>query len=386
MKNLSERFLHVLNLDTIGGVEKLFYTYMEANRQTPHYCLATNKKAHPFFAPLFQTNKEALYYSKYIGPFKLPGRYRSWNQKRIVRTVNPHCIVAWNTFFNEPEYKGKTLFYDHGASWQPWSRKKQAYFDSLERVICVSHASQKMLEYCWEFDRPVDVIHNPLVGYDSEPIVEWKPSDTYKVGVAGRLLPIKGFATALHAVSKLAKQGYPIELLIAGEGPEKKRLEELAHRLGIKSQTKFLGCIRDMKAFYQQLHFFIAPSLREPFGLTALEAMASMSIPIVTNIDGLSEVVTKDSGILLSPELSVSDYVKLGGSNKGLPDFVFNSEEDAITQPRAIDPDLIAESIISYIDNPQKAAKLSLEGQKRAREKFQLQQYIEKLNQAISIF
>lgn len=384
MSDLSHKFLHVLNLDTIGGVERLFYTFMQSRQSTDHYCMATNKKAHPFFAPLFNQNKNSLYFSKYIGPFKLPSRYRKWNQDRITKTVNPKVIVAWNTIYrNSNACKGRVLFYDHGASWQPWSRKTQSYFDSLDSVICVSEASKKMLQYCWEFDKPIEVIHNPIIGIEDEPILEWKPASTFKIGIAGRLLPIKGFCLALHAISHLKRQGYPVELLIAGEGPEKKRLQELAHKLGIESQTKFLGCIRDMHAFYRQLHFFIAPSLREPFGLTALEAMASMPVPIVTNIDGLSEVLNADSGTLLTPELSVSDYKKLGSSDKGIPDFVYSADEDAILRPRSLEPEMIAKAISQYIDSPEKAAQVSLAGQKRAREKFKLQDYLDKLGKAI---
>src|SRR5699024_7217667 len=104
-------------------------------------------------------------------------------------------------------------------------------------------------------------------------------------------------------------------LHIAGDGPERERLQRLAHRLGVAGQVTFAGLVADMGAFYGDIDLLIHPALREPFGQIAVEAGAHGCPSIVAAVDGLPEVVRHgDNGLCVTPELPVSDYVALGGA------------------------------------------------------------------------
>jgi glycosyltransferase involved in cell wall biosynthesis len=121
------------------------------------------------------------------------------------------------------------------------------------------------------------------------------------IGCAARLVPGKGLDDLIRAVALLRETG--TRLQIAGDGPDRQLLEELAQELGVGQAVEFLGRVDDMPAFWRSCMIAVVPSheLIESFGLVAIEAMAS-GVPVVaTRNGGLVEVVGEDdeSGILV---------------------------------------------------------------------------------------
>ncbi len=93
----------------------------------------------------------------------------------------------------------------------------------------------------------------------------------------GRLEKRKGAAVLLNAHALLRRQGLPVRLLFAGDGPERERLQRTTERHGIPDVT-FLGRVdQDRLAdIYAGCDIFCAPSLyAEGFGIVLVEAMAS---------------------------------------------------------------------------------------------------------------
>jgi len=108
-----------------------------------------------------------------------------------------------------------------------------------------------------------------------------------------QLFPRKGIRFLIEAVAAL-KPKYPdIRLIIAGDGFERPKLEELARTLGIAEATQFLGwCAnKELPRYYRGCAVSVIPSLEEGFGIPAAEAMGC-EIPVVaTDAGGLPEVV-----------------------------------------------------------------------------------------------
>ncbi len=110
-----------------------------------------------------------------------------------------------------------------------------------------------------------------------------RSNENWDIVYAGRLIKEKGVDILIKAVAELRKRGIKAKTLIIGDGPEKKNLEVLAERLGVKSMIKFSSFV-DSNYFYSLLKsakVFVLPSRREGFGITALEAMAC-GTPVVT--------------------------------------------------------------------------------------------------------
>jgi glycosyltransferase involved in cell wall biosynthesis len=120
----------------------------------------------------------------------------------------------------------------------------------------------------------------------------------------GRLIPKKGFEVLVRAFADVWQSGEKnCDLLIAGEGPEKVRLQSLARELGISSCVHFTGYLDESQKAktLTGARMFICPSLREPFGIVNLEAMASSLAVIASDVDGITDLIEHGRNGLLFP-------------------------------------------------------------------------------------
>jgi glycogen(starch) synthase len=109
----------------------------------------------------------------------------------------------------------------------------------------------------------------------------------------GRLVYEKGFQLALDALPGVLRQVPNVRFLVAGSGTHEAELKAQAQRLGLAGRGSFLGWIGDdaLHSLYRIADLCVVPSIYEPFGLVALEAMASGCPCIVADTGGLREVV-----------------------------------------------------------------------------------------------
>jgi glycogen(starch) synthase len=115
----------------------------------------------------------------------------------------------------------------------------------------------------------------------------------------GRLVYEKGFQLALDALPGVIARLENVRFLVAGSGTHEAELRAQAERLGLSEHGSFLGWIGDdaLHALYRIADLCVVPSIYEPFGLVALEAMASGCLCIVADTGGLREVVPDDGSV-----------------------------------------------------------------------------------------
>lgn len=109
----------------------------------------------------------------------------------------------------------------------------------------------------------------------------WAGSDEAVLVMASRLSHEKRPGLALDAVQELSRRGRRVHLVVAGDGPLRRRLQEQAARLPVR----FLGFVSEpgrLAALLASADVLIAPGPVETFGLAALEALAS-GTPVVAN-------------------------------------------------------------------------------------------------------
>src|SRR5919197_715470 len=114
----------------------------------------------------------------------------------------------------------------------------------------------------------------------------------------GRLVQEKELHVLTEAFEKLLRENVNnynnnLSLVIVGEGPIKESLMADVCRRGLQKHIHFLGFVEEptLLALYKLSDIFVIPSLYEPFGLVALEAMASGVPVVVSDIGGLSEII-----------------------------------------------------------------------------------------------
>ena len=118
------------------------------------------------------------------------------------------------------------------------------------------------------------------------------PSETFLIGSIGRLSEEKGFDLLIDAVAELITQGLNLQLVIAGEGPEKDNLQGQIARRGLSEQVKLIGFCQDTRSFYESLDLFVLSSHREGLPNVVLEAMAVGAPVLATAVDGVPRIIT----------------------------------------------------------------------------------------------
>lgn len=126
---------------------------------------------------------------------------------------------------------------------------------------------------------------------------------THLVLFAGRLEYEKGVQTVLHALERLVDRVGAVRFLIAGVGTYSDELRGLVDELGLGHRVQFTGFLeeRALRLHYAAVDVAVAPSLYEPFGLVATEAMACGTPVVVSDTGGLREIVVDGTGLTFPP-------------------------------------------------------------------------------------
>ncbi|MES2787297.1 MAG: glycosyltransferase family 4 protein [Pseudomonadota bacterium] len=136
---------------------------------------------------------------------------------------------------------------------------------------------------------------------------EFLVGDTLRLLYVGGLLPIKGLDGLLHAAA--SHTSHRIELVLAGDGPERSHLEMLARSLGVNA--KFLGAVprQELGKLYRCADIACLPSLSEALPLVILEAMLCGTPVVASDTGGIPSMIADgQNGHLATP----GDAVALG--------------------------------------------------------------------------
>jgi len=130
-------------------------------------------------------------------------------------------------------------------------------------------------------------------GDQSEIRSKYARPDEKIVLFVGRLVREKGVWLVIDAFRELLHAVPEAKLIIVGKGPEEMYLRDYARRLGLEHKVCFTGFVDDQTRnhLYHLCHVAVFPSLYEPFGIVALEAMALGKPVIVSDTGGLGEVI-----------------------------------------------------------------------------------------------
>jgi glycogen(starch) synthase len=200
---------------------------------------------------------------------------------------------------------------EHGRH-QGWVDKHpQSHIHGVERwitnradlvIACSHYMREQIADIFGVEEEKVSVIPNGIDPDDLQPHDEPElrrlraqfaaPSENL-VLLIGRLVYEKGFQLALEAMPRVLRALPDTRFLVAGSGTHEEELRRQAEDLGLTGHGAFLGWIGDdvLHSLYRIADVCVVPSIYEPFGLVALEAMASGCPCIVADTGGLREVV-----------------------------------------------------------------------------------------------
>ena len=209
------------------------------------------------------------------------------------------------------------------------------------RVIAVSEATRRVLTDVEGVPlRKIDVVYN---GVELGPGPEQRRVDAVRselgIGaetvflVMARLHEEKGHRFLLDALPEVVKQCGPLTVLLAGEGPERRNLEQQIHGLGLGPTVRLLGWRSDTRELIALSHVVVLTSLAESFGQAVTEAMSG-SRPVVAFATG------------------------------GIPEIVVHGET-GILVPTG-DRDALAAALVRVVQDPEEAHRMGQAGRKRS--------------------
>ncbi len=204
------------------------------------------------------------------------------------------------------------IYSEHGRhfedAWKKQSLKfhiKRYLFSKVDVLLAVSQNLADEMARLYRLDRKIHVIIN---GVDTQ---KFKPAScrssmfshvkpkTKILGTVARLDPGKNIDQLIMDIASVSN--FPLHLVIAGDGPERAKLENLVKENNIHEKVTLLGNCNDIPRLLNCLDIFVLPSVSEGLSNVILEAMASGLPVVVYDVGGNKELVQNGKGGFLVP-------------------------------------------------------------------------------------
>ncbi len=229
----------------------------------------------------------------------------------IPHVHTPHSLGIWKKIQMETDYPDRAATFEKEFNFSARIRHETALYRSCDLVVATTPPQLDML--IADYGAPADRVHMIPPGYDdtrffpvseaSRQLLRRRLGFTRPTILAlGRLATNKGYDLLIEAFALVARRDPEIALHLAVGGARldayEKRLlaslRALAKKLGLARRVKFAGYIDDSELadHYRAADLFVLSSRYEPFGMTAIEAMACGTPTVVTIHGGLYRAVS----------------------------------------------------------------------------------------------
>jgi len=320
------------------------------NRQVIHACIS---KVSPANAEMRShgVTLETLGIGGKANVLALPRLYRAARRYQA-DLLHSHLSSAswwcgWLEYFGGPPSIGHV----HGFTSAFWHQRQ------THLIACSAAVKQHLVSIGLAPER-ITVLHHPVDPDDFRPTRS--PFDvrselgaspqTPVVGTFGHLSVKKGYRELVRAAAIVLNKLPTAQFWCFGEGILRDELSFAARELGIENRFRLFGYRREVANLMHAIDVMCLPSHREPFGLVYLEAALAQKPVIACNAGGAPEIVVHgETGLLVPPP----------ENNIGL----------------------LAEAILSLLENRQQAAKMGQRGHELTLERFTWQKYFPRLNE-----
>jgi glycosyltransferase involved in cell wall biosynthesis len=309
--------LNLMQCTELGGTERAALQFMTGLQQRRHVCKVISLNPLGRMAPLLHKHgipSEGVSYRGVGGVLTMPSLHSRLKRHTCdgLMMTGPN-LMAMLTLGDVGGRRRLLAVHHHHTGEKPSWQWQLIYHVAHSRFRAISFPSEflrKEAEALYpSLVGKTHTIRNPIEVPDP-PTQEQRwaaravlgvPQQAKVLGNAGWLIPRKRFDVFLRVAARVAKHEQALLCIIAGDGPERSRLEQLSDQLGLAGRVRWLGWQLDMQTFYRSLDCLLFNSDREALSMTALEAL-SHGVPLVSSVrcGGLSEIITDgEHGILL---------------------------------------------------------------------------------------
>jgi glycosyltransferase involved in cell wall biosynthesis len=190
---------------------------------------------------------------------------------------------------------------------------------ALQRMLCARvdlliACSRPMASYLRSVKGPrrFALVINGLVPSRTSPPMDFGfPPDTPVVGIVGRLAPQKRIDRFLDVAAELSKAHEQVCFAVVGDGPDRAAAEAQAARLGLNGRVRFVGQVDDVYAAMAAMTVLVHTADYEGTPMVLLEAMATGTPIVATDVGGVPDLITSGQHGLLA---SLGDVAALAWS------------------------------------------------------------------------
>lgn len=221
----------------------------------------------------------------------------------IKKRVNVPCITTMHSDYLH-DFKGNIYKYIVFTTLNKKSLRKFDYY------IAVSEEFKNMLISRGFKKEKIFTVYNG-VDFNRQIIYKEKkdylkslgvsiPEDGLLIGIIARLHPVKGHKVLLNSAVELLKNHSNVHFLLAGDGEERKNLEEQAEKLNLVSRIHFLGFVSDVYSFINAIDINVLTSYTESFPYALLEGAFFSKATVATAVGGIPKLlINRETGYLV---------------------------------------------------------------------------------------
>jgi glycosyltransferase involved in cell wall biosynthesis len=242
------------------------------------------------------------------------GRLFSFLRAHRVDVLHAHKFGSnvWGTLVGRAARVPVVLAHEHSWSYQGQPLRRVLDRDLIargaDRLIAVSREDQRrMIEVEGIARARTLFVPNGIApadssgGHDVRAELGIAPTAPV-IGSIGSLKPVKAFDVLLRAAAVLAQRRADIQVLIAGDGPDREALSALAHGLGLDGSVHLLGRRADVPDVLRALDVAVCCSNSEGSPLSVMEYMQAGLAVVATSVGGVPDLIEQGvHGLLVPP-------------------------------------------------------------------------------------
>lgn len=179
----------------------------------------------------------------------------------------------------------------------------------FQNIVAVSKDIQRTFinQYRFREDK-IRIIHNGIE--IPEDIPDRGRKNPFVIGSSGRLFPVKDYPLMIEIAREVSKKTNNIRFELAGDGPERLKIENLIKKNGLDGIFHLQGFVDDISSFYKGLDLYINTSIHEGIPMSVLEAM-SYGVPVICpKVGGLTEILEDEGEGFLMNGRNPEEYAK----------------------------------------------------------------------------
>jgi glycosyltransferase involved in cell wall biosynthesis len=282
------KVVHIINaLPSIGGAERLVLDLAMTAAHRPVPVITWWGKDNSLLSQDGARTLDVIA----LNPFKFT------NLRRAIRALCDAQVIHFHLFPSQylvHLLRKPSLFTEHNTwnrrrGYKLWRPLERHCYRRFTKVIAISDAvGRSLCEWLEEAPPRLQIIENGVALERFSRRLRALPATEVQIGMAARMCDQKDHATLIRALARLPPR---YRLRLAGDGPLRPTIEQLAAELGVSGRVEFLGIVTDMPAYYESLDIYVQSTHWDGFSLVAVEAMGSGLPSLASDVPGIRDVI-----------------------------------------------------------------------------------------------